>query len=283
MKTKLSLLIGLLILGTMLISACQPVTPVASAANPVGSDTTSEVTNYVENDMDTGFGYGNGPGMDSGECDGTGQHQGGAGHGHSGEMGGQVPNYAIGEISDAEVDGLIFMREEEKLARDVYLTLYDQWGLQAFSNIASSEQTHTDSVKALLDMYGIDDPVQDDTIGVFVNEDLQTLYDELIATGSQSLVDALNVGAAIEEIDILDLIENIDKTEEANIEWVYENLKAGSENHLRAFVSQLEGQSGTAYEPQYLSQALYDEIMSSSNGRGGNGGGGHGNGRGRGK
>ncbi|MBT3338584.1 MAG: DUF2202 domain-containing protein [Anaerolineae bacterium] len=223
--------------------------------------------------------------MADGECDGTCDQQGVGGHGHGqgGEMGGQVPAFAIGEISQAEADGLAFMREEEKLARDVYLTLYDTWGLKPFTNIASSEQTHTDAIKALLEMYELPDPVTDDTVGVFTNEDLQALNDQLVEMGSASLVDALKVGVAIEEIDILDLIEYLEGTEEANIEFVYENLLAGSENHLRAFVSQLEAQTGETYIPQYLTQEMYDTIMSASNARGGgHGQGGHGQGGGRG-
>jgi len=41
-----------------------------------------------------------------------------------------------------EVKWLRFMREEEKLARDVYLKLFDTWKLTVFSRIARSEQRH---------------------------------------------------------------------------------------------------------------------------------------------
>jgi hypothetical protein len=282
MKKKTVLFISLLALTAVVISACQPLAPVDSVA--VVDDVAAE---YPENPAanPTSVGYGNGPGTGNEECDGEcpsggghGQHGGGQ---HGDGMASQVPAYAIGEISEAEADGLAFMREEEKLARDVYLTLYDQWGLRPFSNIAASEQTHTDAVKSLLEMYEIADPVTDDTIGVFANEDLQALNDQLVETGSASLEDALKVGAAIEEIDILDLIEYLEGTEEANIEWVYENLLAGSENHLRAFVSQLESLTGETYVPQYMSQEAYDAIISAENARGGGhgGNGGHGSGR----
>jgi hypothetical protein len=192
-----------------------------------------------------------------------------------------------GELSDAEIEDLLFMREEEKLARDVYLTLYDQWGLPLFQNIASSEQTHTDAIKTLIDRYGLEDPVMSDDIGVFTNPDLQILYNDLIDLGGQSLVDALGVGAVIEEIDILDLLEALDHTDKADIVRVYENLLSGSENHLRAFVRTLVRQNGEIYQPQYLSQDMFDTIINSApaNGGGygggvgsGNGGGGQGNG-----
>ena len=109
-----------------------------------------------------------------------------------------------GELTEEEINGLIFMREEEKLAHDVYIALYQTWGLSIFQNIANSEQTHTDTVKVLLDAYGIADPSANTAPGEFVNPELQALYTQLVAQGSQSLTDALKVGAAIEEIDILE-------------------------------------------------------------------------------
>ena len=167
-------------------------------------------------------------------------------------------------LTDAEVEGLLYMREEEKLAHDVYVTLYDMWGLQLFNNIANSELSHTNAVKNLLDIYGIDDPATGAAVGVFTNATLQSLYDELVAAGSKSLADALMVGAAIEEIDILDLQQNLTGMTNTNIRQVYENLLMGSKNHLRAFTSTLTRQTGETYAPQYLSEAVYNAIVSES-------------------
>ena len=62
------------------------------------------------------------------------------------------------ELSAEEAEGILYMREEEKLARDVYLTLHEKWEMPIFQNISSSEQTHTDAVKTLIDRYELDDP-----------------------------------------------------------------------------------------------------------------------------
>ena len=175
------------------------------------------------------------------------------------------------ELTQAEIDSLVFMREEEKLARDVYLGLYDLWGLSIFQNIANSEQTHTDAVKGLLDQFDIEDPADTSPPGIFVDEALQKLYDDLMVLGAQSLGDALKVGAAIEEIDILDLQEALEYTQNESIQRVYENLLKGSENHLRAFTSTLDSQTGEPYQPQYLSASVYDEILAASAPRGGRG------------
>jgi len=197
------------------------------------------------------------------------------------QAGALVSQTVVGELTEAEADGLSFMREEEKLARDVYLVLYEQWDLPVFQNIANSEQTHMDAVLTLLERYGLDDPAAGDT-GVFTAPALQALYDELVATGSRSLADALRVGAAIEEIDILDLEERVAQTERADIRQVYENLTNGSGNHLRAFVSTLERQTGETYEPQYLDQDAYEAIASASAARGNGAGASRSAGRGQG-
>ena len=176
-----------------------------------------------------------------------------------------------GELSIAEVEGLLYMREEEKLAKDVYLTLYEKWGMSTFQNIANAEQTHMDAVKTLIERYGLEDPSAASDIGVFTNSTLQDLYDQLVETGSQSLGDALRVGAAIEEIDILDLEEYIAQTDKADIQMVYDNLMKGSRNHLRSFVSTLERQEEEVHVPQYLSQEAYDAIVNTPTEAGGKG------------
>ena len=168
---------------------------------------------------------------------------------------------SLDELSDSEAAGLVFMREEEKLARDVYIYLYQVWGQKTFDNIAASEQAHTDAMLDLLYKYGIDDPVGDNAEGVFVDQNLQGLYDTLTATGSASLIDALLVGAAIEEIDLIDIKHLVDELDgNDDIRQVYENLITGSENHLRAFVRVLE-QQGIIYTPGHLSQEEYDAII----------------------
>ena len=169
------------------------------------------------------------------------------------------------EISEDEKRGLLFIREEEKLARDVYLTLYEKWDQSIFNNIAKAEQTHTDAVKVLLDKYNIPDPVTEEEyskLGVFKDEDLQALYDSLVEKGSKSLVDALEVGATVEDYDIDDIEEHLKSVDNEDITAVYESLVKGSRNHLRSFIKNLEnqGQSGT-YEPQFISIDYYNEIL----------------------
>lgn len=163
-------------------------------------------------------------------------------------------------LSGEEKADLAFMREEEKLARDVYLAMAEKWKVRVFSNIARSEQTHMDSIASLLARYGVADPVAGMPAGQFATETFQTLYTQLIERGSQSLQAALEVGALIEETDIVDLWERTDAATHADIIQVYQNLESASENHLRAFVAQLAG-LGIAYEPVHLTPGRYEAII----------------------
>jgi len=145
------------------------------------------------------------------------------------------------QLTESEEQNILFIREEEKLARDVYLVMYDLWGADIFANISESEQRHMDAVKNLITRYGLEDPVAVDVIGEFVDPDLQLLYDDLVKSGEGSLEDALKVGVLIEEKDIDDLELAITETAKRNITRVFQNLLNGSYNHLDAFNACLDG------------------------------------------
>jgi hypothetical protein len=164
-------------------------------------------------------------------------------------------------LSEEDVSGILYVREEEKLARDVYQVLYERWGVAVFSQIARSEQQHMDAMLGLVERYGLDDPAAGHDVGVFVDPSLQELYDDLIVRGEASLEGALLVGGYIEEFDIIDLDERIAATDQAAIQQVYGNLLRGSRNHLRAFVQDYERVIGEAYAVQVLEQDVLDAII----------------------
>lgn len=186
--------------------------------------------------------------------------------------GGQTPVLA----EEVKAD-LLFLREEEKLARDVYLFFYDEYQTPIFSNIAASEQNHMDAVKGLLDTYGLDDPAAGLDVGEFALEELQDLFDLIVFAGlpeEGALEDALYLGAYIEEYDILDIMGMLEAENlPDDVRQVCENLLRGSRNHLRAFVGQWEAQRGEAYVPQLVDDDLYASIIEGSTETGGNGAG----------
>jgi hypothetical protein len=171
----------------------------------------------------------------------------------------QVQNEAMVETSVTQ--GLLYMVEEEKLARDVYLALYEMWGNRVFLNIAKAEQQHMDEVSAVLHDKEMDNPVETSEIGVFHNAEIAKLYDSLVAQGSTSIEEAFMVGALIEDLDIHDLQRSIEATDDEVEIWVYNNLLRGSENHMRAFVRQL-GRYGLDYTARYISDAELSVILS---------------------
>ena len=166
-------------------------------------------------------------------------------------------------LSAAEQSSLVYMREEEKLAGDVYARLGATWGLKIFTNISTSESTHTEAVRQLLLRYNVTDPAANLGAGLYTNATLQGLYTQLVAGGSVSLIEALKVGAAIEELDMLDINSHLTTVDNQEIRMVYANLLKGSRNHLRSFYKTLLQQGGT-YTAQYLTKAEFDAIVNST-------------------
>ena len=164
-------------------------------------------------------------------------------------------------LSEAEKQGLIFMREEEKLAHDVYIAMSEVWDIPIFNNISRSETAHMEAVLGLLNKYEITDPVGDMKPGKFTNPEFTKLYQTLVNQGNTSLIDALKAGAFIEETDIADLQERIKISDNADLKLVYTNLLQASHRHLRAYCRNLDFRNAS-YVPRRLSQQEFDEIIS---------------------
>lgn len=164
-------------------------------------------------------------------------------------------------IVDEDEAALLFMLEEEKLARDTYKFLNDYWDIVQFGNIMQSEQFHMDAVEALLNTYDIEYEILGE--GVFQNEDLQAWYDKFVEDGVVDEVSALKVGATIEDLDIVDLEEQIQASSNTDITEVFSSLQCGSRNHLRSFVQSIEN-LGETYTPQFLAQEDFDNILEGS-------------------
>ncbi len=170
------------------------------------------------------------------------------------------------ELTNAEKEGLRLMREEEKLAHDVYVFLYEKWGLRMFDNISNAETRHFEAIGYLMENYGVKDSAKKGS-GKFNNKELRDLYNSLTKKGSESLIAALEVGALIEEIDIADLQKLLAANPDSLITGVYQNLLRGSGNHIRAFTGQLENRDAK-YTPTVLNENVYAEILAGTHQRG---------------
>lgn len=170
-------------------------------------------------------------------------------------------NYTKTNFSKNDQESLLFMLEEEKLAHDVYSQLYEKWETRQFGNIKESEKMHMEKVKTLLDQNKIQYEIL--PIGKFKNKNLQKLYYDLIAKGNISEIEALKVGATIEDVDIFDLKKLKKETENQQILSTYDFLECGSRNHLRAFNRGLS-MNNSIYKAQYISTSEYAEILNTS-------------------
>ncbi|GAB2679418.1 DUF2202 domain-containing protein [Flavihumibacter cheonanensis] len=174
----------------------------------------------------------------------------------------QIKSLPKEPLNTAELASLSFMREEEKLAKDVYISLYNKWGVKIFTNISASELTHMNTVLLLLNKYGLTDPVGSNPVGVFRDTSLQQLYNQLVAKGNTSILEAYIVGATIEDLDLFDLKNQLINIDNQDIRLVYEMLMKGSRNHLRSFYKNIL-KVGGSYTPQFISQAEFDAIVNS--------------------
>jgi len=138
-------------------------------------------------------------------------------------------------LSADAASGLIYMIEEEKMARDLYDAFFDQTGSTVFDRISDSEQQHYDTLITVADAAGIDLSAISTTVGVFTNPEIQSLYDLLLAQGSLSLDAAYEVGVLVEQTDIADLQNYITGEDIGIVGTIYEHLEVGSEHHLATF------------------------------------------------
>ncbi|MDO7976828.1 DUF2202 domain-containing protein [Oceanotoga teriensis] len=162
-------------------------------------------------------------------------------------------------LSSDEINAILLMREEEKLARDVYDYFANLYNSKIFYNISNSEQKHTDSVKNIIEKYNLEDPFINST-GVFENEELQNIYNDLIEKGSNSYIDALKIGAMIEELDIKDIRDSLNYIDNEDIIFVFNNLEKGSINHLNSFMKNIE-KLNSQYSPIYLSEDEFYKLI----------------------
>ena len=187
-------------------------------------------------------GYGQGPAEQAGQGAGPGAGQGyGSGYGTGPGTVTPVllPQADKTPLSETEREDILFMREEEQLAHDLYTRWAGMYTVPVFSNIAASESQHISEVQLLMDRYGL----QNDRIGNasagYRNATIQSLYTSLATQGDASLTGAFEAGLAVEERDIADLDRALAGTTRSDVIQVWTNLRQGSENHRTAFLRQL--------------------------------------------
>ncbi len=167
-------------------------------------------------------------------------------------------NFTNTNLTESDTAALLFMLEEEKLARDTYIYLNDLWSINQFANIQNSEQSHMNAIENQLIINNIEYTILPH--GEFENQDLQELYNQFETDGAVSSANAFQIGATIEDLDIVDLQDYIDSTLNTTLISIFRKLQCGSRNHLRSFVTGIEN-IGETYTPQFLTQTDFDTII----------------------
>lgn len=155
--------------------------------------------------------------------------------------GGCVAVAPVATLDPAVAESVRFTREEERMARDLYAALADLHdGARPMSRITLSEQRHVDAVGTLLTRYGLTDPSAGRPAGDYAYPELTELYARWLAMGTESLAGAYQAGIELEQRDIADLEALVAAGGPADVVRVYENLLAGSRNHLAAYQNAAE-------------------------------------------
>jgi hypothetical protein len=161
-----------------------------------------------------------------------------------------VPTPSPVSTTTASVDATVaqqlsYLREEERLAGDVYTAIAKLYPANAtqFTRIATAEQRHFAAMGALLSRYGLADPSAGRSAGSYADPALTQLYDKLMTQAKVSLTEAYKVGVAIEQTDLADLKAGLAAKPPTDVKAVYTNLQAGSNNHLATFTALRDGKT----------------------------------------
>ncbi len=169
---------------------------------------------------------------------------------------------SLAQITPAEAGYLQFLREEEKVAHNVYEVLYAIWNEPSFLEIMSEEAEHMEVLKHLLKQKDIPDPLEgiETDNGIFTRPALKKMFEDLTAQGARSVTEAYKVAAIFEETDIRDLTNRFNATQDPDVREVYDELIHASEHHLRTCVQNLK-RLGYAYPPTVLPREDYERII----------------------
>ncbi len=173
---------------------------------------------------------------------GTGQQAGqgqGYGTGPGSVAPALLPQTDTSSLSDTERADILFMREEEQMAYDLYTRWAGMYTVPIFSNIAQSETQHITEVQMIMGRYGLPTGQVGNASAGYRNATIRSLYESLVKKGDASMTGAFEAGLAVEERDIADLDHALAGTTRADILQVYASLRQGSENHRSAFLRQL--------------------------------------------
>src|SRR6476620_4362177 len=165
-------------------------------------------------------------------------------------------------LSPAETKALINLHDNQKLSLFVYDSLYAIWGINPFGNIRSAESQHVNFLDDVADNYALELETNEpgNSAATFTTPQAETIYQESISKGSLSVVDALKMGARLEEMSLQVLHNAKAVTIKSDLLHTFDILAMGSKNNLQAFNRRLK-MYGITYEPGFLEQKDFRNII----------------------
>jgi len=152
------------------------------------------------------------------------------------------------------------IREQRKLARDLYWDLAKHWGSLVLVRLGAAEQAHLNALDTLLDHYDLSDPVAGPAVGESGDPKFHALHAQIVEVGHRSEMAASQAGLLVEEMSLSDLAAARARTRRPEIAAVYDDLLRDSRNHLRALFRQMQRFEGE-YVPQSLSLSDFEAIV----------------------
>ena len=144
-------------------------------------------------------------------------------------------------LSDTELADLVLLVKIEKLAYDVYSTLGQTYTTPPIlGNITEAENRHWKVLQNLFVKYGETDPTLDEygvdlTTGLYNDADMEVAYQEYIDYGVVSLLQAMETGALIEQLELDKLNSALGNTTLPDLTTIYNNFLSADGTHLTAF------------------------------------------------
>jgi len=174
----------------------------------------------------------------------------------------EVSEIPVGPLTLDEVNSVFFTLEGQKLQRDYQAGMAELWDNAVFREASENASLRMEAVALLLPRFGLAPP--SDVRGVFRDPHLAELYAQFSEYGSASEAGAIEMGAELSELNILDLQTHLDAATKEDMRLVYWHVLEASGVQLWASARAVERFGGASYEPRFLSALSFGQIMDSA-------------------
>jgi len=170
-------------------------------------------------------------------------------------------SFPYADLSDLEIDGIRFIREEEKASKDYVLSMDILFDENLLDQLYEVERTHYQAGLFAIEKYGLADPTSGKARGNFTSPNIQAFYDTAISDGQGGTSDAIHAAARLQEASYVTITNQLNRVaNNRDLRMVYHALATATRNHIRLTISRLD-ELGLTYEPRFLSVSDFQDII----------------------